>query len=82
MNDMAVSLHVPTAETYVRESLMNALDEVRQVHSSGGKLPDARHLFDDVPNDVTFAAMREAESGKDAGEVKLDSIESFVASMI
>ena len=36
---------------------------------------------EDVPNDVTLAAMREAESGKDAGEVKLDSIESFVASM-
>ena len=36
---------------------------------------------EDVPNDVTLEAMREAESGKDAGEVKLDSIESFVASM-
>ena len=69
-------------QTYVRESLKNALDEVRQAHSSGKKLPDARHLFDDVPNDVTLAAMREAKSGKDAGEVKLDSIESFVASMI
>ena len=69
-------------QAYVRESLMNALDEVRQTHSSGKKLPDARHLFDDVPNDVTLAAMREAKSGKDAGEVKLDSIESFVASML
>ena len=69
-------------QTYVRESLKNALDEVRQTHSSGKKLPDARHLFDDVPNDVTLAAMREAKSGKDAGEVKLDSIVSFVASMI
>ena len=69
-------------QAYVRESLKNALDEVRQAHSSGRKLPDARHLFDDVPNDVTFAAMREAETGNDAGEVKLDSIESFVASMI
>ena len=69
-------------QTYVRESLMSALDEVRQTHASGKKLPDARHQFDDVPNDVTLAAMREAKSGKDAGEVKLDSIESFVASMI
>ena len=47
---MAVSINVPTTETYVRESLMNALDEVRQVHSSGGKLPDARHLFDNLDN--------------------------------
>ena len=30
---------------------------------------------------LTLAAMREAESGNDAGEVKLDSIESFIASM-
>ena len=30
---------------------------------------------------LTLAAMREAESGNDAGKVKLDSIESFVASM-
>lgn len=82
-------------QAYVRESLTSALDEVRKAHSSGKKLPDARHLFDDlecvtitktkhedVPNDVTLAAMREAESGNDAGEVKLDSIESFVASMM
>ena len=54
-------------QAYVRESLMNALDEVRQAHSSGKELPDARYLFDDlddvaitetkhedVPNDVTL----------------------------
>ena len=35
-------------QAYVRESMMNALDEVRQAHSSGKKLPDARHLFDDL----------------------------------
>lgn len=35
-------------QAYVRESLKNALDEVRQAHSSGKKLPDARHLFDDL----------------------------------
>ena len=34
-----------------------------------------------VPNDTTITAMREIESGNDAGEVKLDSMESFIASM-
>ena len=34
-----------------------------------------------VPNDTTIAAMREIESGNDAGEVNLDSMESFIASM-
>ena len=35
----------------------------------------------DVPNPLTLAAMREAESGKDAGTVRVDSLEHFMASM-
>ena len=35
----------------------------------------------DVPNPLTLAAMREAESGKDAGTVQIDSLEHFIASM-
>lgn len=35
----------------------------------------------DVPNPLTLAAMREAESGKDAGTVQVDSLEHFIASM-
>ena len=37
--------------------------------------------WEDVPNAVTLAAMKEAESGKDAGVVSTDSLESFIASM-
>lgn len=37
--------------------------------------------WEEVPNAVTLAAMKEAESGKDAGVVSTDSLESFVASM-
>lgn len=36
---------------------------------------------DDVPNAVTLAAMKEVESGHDAGVVRTDSLESFMASM-
>lgn len=54
---------------------------LRKVLSALEGVTIAKTKQEDVPNDVTLAAMREAESGKDAGEVKLDSIESFVVSM-
>lgn len=36
---------------------------------------------EDIPNAVTLAAMKEIESGKDAGPVCMDNLESFIASM-
>ena len=36
---------------------------------------------DDIPNALTLAAMKEAGSGKDAGVVSTDNLESFIASM-
>ena len=54
---------------------------LRKVLSALDGVTITKTKYEDVPNDVTLAAMREAKSGKDAGEVKLDSIESFVASM-
>ena len=35
-----------------------------------------------VPNAVTVEAMREAESGQDAGRIMTDSLQSFVDSII
>ena len=35
----------------------------------------------DIPNETTLSAMKEAESGEDAGNVNIDSVESFIASM-
>ena len=35
----------------------------------------------DMPNALTLAAMKEAESGRDAGVVSTDSLERFIASM-
>ena len=37
--------------------------------------------LEDVPNAETLAAMKEAESGHDAGVVRVDSLERFMASM-
>ncbi len=36
---------------------------------------------EEVPNATTLAAMREVESGQDAGAVCVDDFESFMASM-
>jgi len=38
-------------------------------------------IIDEVPNALTLAAMKESESGKDAGIVSMDSLESFIASL-
>ena len=35
----------------------------------------------DEPNATTLSAMKEVESGQDAGTVRLDSLQSFMASM-
>ncbi len=37
--------------------------------------------WEEVPNRVTLSAMKEAESGNDAGTVSTDSLESFIASL-
>ena len=37
--------------------------------------------LEDVPNATTLAAMREVEDGHDAGVVRMDNLESFMASM-
>ena len=34
-----------------------------------------------LPNETTLSAMKEAESGEDAGIVNIDSVENFIASM-
>lgn len=41
----------------------------------------ASNKEEDIPNTTTLAAMKEIDSGKDAGPVSMDSIESFIASM-
>ena len=38
-------------------------------------------VVDDMPNAKTLAAMKEAQSGNDAGSVCMDSLESFVVSI-
>ena len=49
---------------------------------SGVKIIDVTdNMGLEIPNETTLSAMKEAESGEDAGIVNIDSVENFIASM-
>lgn len=52
----------------------------------GVTISNARRRTDkkvsDIPNEITLAAMEEAKGSHDAGEVNLENVDGFIASMI
>ena len=63
------------------EQLKNVLSLMRGVKIVSVTPISRSAALEDVPNAETLAAMKEAESGHDAGVVRVDSLESFMASM-
>lgn len=63
------------------EQLKNVLSLMRGVKIVSDSPVSRSAALEDVPNAETLAAMKEAESGHDAGLVRVDSLESFMASM-
>lgn len=63
------------------EQLKNVLSLMRGVKIVSDSSISRSAALEDVPNAETLAAMKEAESGHDAGVVRIDSLESFMASM-
>ena len=63
------------------EQLKNVLSLMRGVKIVSVTPISRSAALEDVPNAETLAAMKEAESGYDAGVVRVDSLESFMASM-
>ena len=63
------------------EQLKNVLSLMRGVKIVSDSPVSRSAALEDVPNAETLAAMKEAESGHDAGVVRVDSLESFMASM-
>ena len=76
MTTITLNIDNPSIVPSLRK-ILNALDGVTIAKTTSKR----KCKTVDVPNDTTIAAMREIESGNDAGEVKLDSMESFIASM-
>jgi hypothetical protein len=63
------------------EQLKNVLSLMKGVKIVSDSPVSRSAALEDVPNAETLAAMKEAESGHDAGVVRVDSLESFMASM-
>ena len=61
------------------KAVLKSIRGVKVLSNSDSAAKDA--VWEEVPNAVTLAAMKEAESGEDAGSVSTDSLESFIASM-
>ena len=65
----------------ILEHLKNVLSLMRGVRIVTMS-PSAQSVaLEEIPNATTLAAMKEAESGHDAGVIRMDSLESFMASM-
>ena len=60
------------------EQLKNVLSLMRGVKIVSDSPVSRSAALEDVPNAETLAAMKEAESGHDAGVVRVDSLESFM----
>ena len=76
MTTITLNIDNPSIVPSLRK-ILNALDGVTIAKTTSKR----KNKTADDPNDTTIAAMREIESGNDAGEVNLDSMESFIASM-
>ena len=75
-------LTLQIASPLLKEQLMHVLSLMKGVRIVSTDASTKSVALDgDVPNATTLAAMKEAESGHDAGVVRVDSLDSFMASM-
>ena len=65
----------------ILEQLKNILSLMRGVRIISSDAPVKSVDKADIPNTTTLAAMKEVESGHDAGSVRVDSLEGFMASI-
>ena len=73
MKTMTLEIDSPS----IFEDLKNVIGLLR-----GVKIIDVTdNMGLEIPNETTLSAMKEAESGEDAGIVNIDSVENFIASM-
>ena len=73
MKTMTLEIDSPS----IFEDLKNVIGLMR-----GVKIIDVTdNMGLEIPNETTLSAMKEAESGEDAGIVNIDSVENFITSM-
>lgn len=75
-----LTLQVENPSTLARlRKVLKTFQGVKIVDTSDAHTVDT--AWEEVPNAVTLAAMKEVESGNDAGDVCMDNLDSFIASM-
>ena len=79
MTTLTLQIENPSILAQLKDALkafrgVKIIDSVNNAYSSV-------KAQEENPNAVTLAAMKEIESGKDAGPVCMDNLESFIASM-
>ena len=77
MTTLTLQVEDPSILTHLK-AVLKSIQGVKVLSANN---TSAKVVCDEVPNAVTLAAMKEAESGNDAGVVSTDSLESFIASM-
>ena len=75
---LTLQVENPSILTHLK-AVLKSIRGVKVLSNSDSTAKDA--VWEEIPNAVTLAAMKEAESGEDAGSVSTDSLESFIASM-
>lgn len=78
MATLTLQVENPSILAHLR-AVLKSIKGVKVLSSENTSMNEVAQ--DDVPNAVTLAAMKEAESGDDGGIVATDSLESFIKSM-
>lgn len=81
MTTLTLQIENPSILAHLKE-VLKALNGVKIVDSSSATTSVAQDKADDTPNQVTLSAMKEAMSDNDAGTVSVDSLDSFISSML
>ena len=78
MTTLTLQIDNPSIVAQLKD-VLKSFDGVKIIESASNASTSDNE--ESIPNAATLAAMKEIESGKDAGPVSMDSIESFIASM-
>lgn len=81
MTTLTLQIENPSILAHLTE-VLKALNGVKIVDSSSVTASAVQDKADDAPNQVTLSAMKEAMDGNDAGIVSVDSLDSFISSML
>lgn len=75
------TLTIQVESSSVLEQLKNILSLMKGVKIVTYSPQTSAAALEDFPNAATLSAMKEIEKGYDAGTVRMDSLEGFIASM-